>query len=187
MFERQMQATLWTNHLAIAHEFPLWASDHTDLNRMEVWLAGGEVDRDLMMTCRDDAENCTDRWVRRAQSVILSVRGIFPKQGPAGREPKSLAIKKVAVKAALQTGAQVIFLADHEKMVGEYANEPLVFLASSDWEAAMKNNQVFLVTTTHPQATGEDRLFQKPRPGIECFKSCQWVFRRAMRERYIEV
>jgi DeoR/GlpR family transcriptional regulator of sugar metabolism len=186
MFRQAMQATIWTNHLAIAHEFSLLASDAPDLRWTEVWLAGGEVDRDLMMTCRDDADACVDRWARKAQSVILSVRGLFADRGPAGLEQKSLSIKVAAVKAALQTGARIIFMADHQKMCKPYANEPLIFPSTGDWDAAMKNPAVHVVTTKHPQVTAEAHVAD-PREETEWFQRNHWVLSRVMKNRYVEV
>jgi DeoR/GlpR family transcriptional regulator of sugar metabolism len=186
LFERAMKTTIWTNHLGIAHEFPLWASDAPDLRWTEVWLAGGEVDRDLMMTCRDDADACVDRWARKAQSVILSARCLFADRGPAGMEQKSLSIKVAAVKAALQTGARIVFMVDHLKLCKPYLNEPLVFPSAGDWDAAMKNPAVHVVTTRHPQVTAEAHVAD-PRQETEWFQRNHWVLSRVMKNRYVEV
>ena len=186
MYEKQMPVTTWTNHLAISHEFALWASGSAPPNRMEVFQAGGQVDQDLMMTCGDDAERFTDHWARKAQCIILSVRCLFGDQGPAGMEQKSLSIKRKAVKAALETGAKIVFVADHVKLSQPYANEPLVFLAANDWKDAMENKAVFVVSSRHPVVT-EERLVQKPITETEWFQRNRWTLSRTMKKRYIEV
>jgi DeoR/GlpR family transcriptional regulator of sugar metabolism len=185
IFTQRLQATIWTNHLAIAHEFSLWPSDAASLRHTEVWLAGGEVDRDLMMTCGDDTEEEVTRWTKKAQCIILSVRCLFADRGPAGMEQKSLSIKAAAVRAALQTGARIIFAADHLKLSKPYQSEPLVFPAAADWETAMKNSNVYVVTTGHPQVSTEQHV-DHPHTDTEWFQRNHWVLSRVMKNRYIE-
>jgi len=187
MFEQNLQSTIWTNHLAIAHEFPLWASaSSTDLRRTSVWLAGGEVDRDLMMTCGDDADTFAEKWAKKAQYIILSVRCLFSEQGPAGMEQKSLSIKQAAARAALQTGGKLIFIADHDKLSKGYTNEPLVFPAASDWAQALENPAVYVVTT-QPPGLPEKKLVARPQNALEWYQHHQWKLGAAMHNRFIEV
>ena len=73
MINQKLQATIWTNHLAIANEYALQKKDDIDLSHMDMLLAGGQIDRDLMMTYDQDAEIYCAKWASKAQCVILSV------------------------------------------------------------------------------------------------------------------
>jgi len=64
LFERGTQATIWTNHLAVAHEFPLWVSDNPNLAKTKVSIAGGE------------AVDATKQTRARAQTLHASGRSI---------------------------------------------------------------------------------------------------------------
>lgn len=186
MIEKAMQATVWTNHVAIANEYALQKADDIKLIHMDIFIAGGQIDRDLMMTYNQDAERHIVNWASKAQCVILSVRSLFADKGPAGLEQKSLSIKQEAVKAAITSGVKIIFIADHIKMSTGYTNEPLVFPAERDWKNAMESSNVYIVTSSHPKVIDE-HFFQKPITEIQFFQTNHWTLSRAMNERYIEV
>ncbi|MFH1920080.1 MAG: hypothetical protein ABIP48_09375, partial [Planctomycetota bacterium] len=151
MFKRKMHATMWTNHLAIAHEFSLLPSTDRGLIGMEMHLAGGQVDRDLMMTYGRRARNDVARWAREAQCVILSVRALFPDRGPAGREQQSLVIKQKAINAALKSGARIVLVVDHAKLsYPNYENQPLVFPLRTSWRDLAPSENFFVVTNNDP-------------------------------------
>lgn len=186
MIEKKMQATVWTNHVAIANEYALQKSDDIKLIHMDIFVAGGQIDRDLMMTYNQDAEKYIANWASKAQCVILSVRSLFADRGPAGMEQKSLSIKQEAVKTAMESGVKIIFIADHVKMSKGYTNEPLVFPAEKDWKNAMESSNVYIVSTQHPKVTDE-KLVKYPKNDIQWFQTNHWTLSRSMKERYIEV
>ena len=186
MIENKMQATAWTNHLAIGNEYALQKSDDVKLSHMDIFVAGGQIDRDLMMTYNQDAERYVGNWASKAQCVILSVRSLFADKGPAGMEQKSLSIKQEAVKTAMESGVKIIFVADHLKMSKGYTNEPLVFPAARDWKNAMEASNVYIVSTQHPDVT-EEKLVKYPKDDKQWFQTNHWILSRTMQDRYIEV
>lgn len=186
MIEKKMQATIWTNHVAIANEYALQKSNDIELIHTDMFIASGQIDRDLMMTYEQNVENNISRWASKAQCIILSVRNLFGDKGPAGMERKSLSIKQEAVKAGLESGVRIIFVADHLKISKGYTTEPLVFPAERDWKDAMDSTNVFIVSTAHPTVTDE-QLVRRPRNEDQWFQRNHWTFSRTMRDRYIEV
>ncbi|MBN2314723.1 MAG: hypothetical protein JXM79_12400 [Sedimentisphaerales bacterium] len=184
IIKQKLQATIWTNHLGIANEYALQKTG-VDLSRMEMYVAGGQIDRDLMMTYDQDAEIYCAKWASKAKCVILSVRSLFGKRGPAGMEQRSLSIKQEVVKAAMTSGADIVFIADHMKMSKGYTNEPLVFPAERDWYKAMESPNVHIVSTKHPEVT-EERLVQNPKNEKEWYQTNHWAF-RTMKDRYIAI
>ncbi len=186
MIEMKMQAMVWTNHVAIANEYSLQKTDDIKLAHMDILIAGGQVDRDLMMTYNLDAEKNIVTWAGKAQCTILSVRSLFANRGPAGMEQKSLSIKQEAVKSAMESGGNIIFIADHFKMSKGYTNEPLVFSSERDWKSAMESSNVHIVTSRRPDVT-EERLIKRPRSDTEWFQTNHWILSRSMNERYVEV
>lgn len=185
LIKQRLQATIWTNHVAIANEYALQKKDDIDLSHMEMFIAGGQIDRDLMMTYDQDAETYCAKWASKAQCVILSVRSVFGNRGPAGMEQRSLAIKREVIKAAMTSGADIVFIADHMKMSHGYTNEPLVFPAERDWKNAMESPNVHIISTNHPRVT-EEKLIKKPKNDKEWYQTNHWAF-RAMKDRYIVV
>ena len=174
LFARGRQVKLWTNHLAIAHEFALRASTST-LVGTEVTLAGGDVNRDLMMTCGPDAEAFAEASSKKAQNVVLSARCLFAEHGPAGLETQSLNIKQLATNGATAGGRRLIFITDYKKLSQEYSDDiPLVFPSEADWDAFMHRKNVYIVTTRHPDApTMVQRSVSNPRSEVEwyCYHS----------------
>ncbi len=186
MIETRMHATIWTNHMAIANEYALQKSDDINLIHMDMFIASGQIDRDLMMTYNESVEHNIVRWASKAGCIILSVRSLFGDAGPAGMEPKSLSIKRAVVEAGMESGARIIFIADHSKISKGYTKEPLVFLAQRDWEKAMKCANVFIVSTAHPTVEAE-RFVECPGTEVQWFQRNRWTFSRTMEDRYIEV
>ena len=173
MFERDMQATIWTNHLAVAHEYVLEASSGSRLNGMEMSLAGGRIDRDLMMTYGHRATKNVSRWTKEAQCVVLSVRSVFPDRGPAGLEQRSLVIKRRAVEAAMESGATIVLVADHNKFPGRYNNQPLVFQGRTKWrERLLMSENFFIVTNDSSESI---------------FVQTKMEFHEIMKERFIVI
>ncbi len=188
LFARQEQATVWTNHLAIAHEFSVWASSGIDLSRMSLDLAGGHVDRNLMMTYGVEAERFVDEVSRRAQSVVLSVRDLFAHEGPSGVEQNSLAIKQVCVRQAAQSGAKIILAADHSKLSRQYQRaNPLVYRLTKDWDDILRSDSIYVVTTRHPRASGPPSPVPKPVTEEDWYCHHAWLLRQIMKRRFIEI
>lgn len=187
MIAMKMQATVWTNHVAIANEYALQKSDDIQLIHMDMFVAGGQIDRDLMMTYdQTHLENNIVRWASEAGCVILSVRNLFADRGPVGMEQKSLSIKQSVVKASMESGAKLIFVADHSKISKGYTKEPLIFPAERDWENAMESSNVFIVSTLHPTVKDE-KFVRYPKNEEQWFQKNHWTFSRTMHDRYIEV
>lgn len=188
LFDRQQQASVWTNNLAVAHEFPLRASGGANLSRVTVELAGGDVDRDLMMTSGLDAERFVEEVSRRAENVILSIRCLFSHEGPSGVEQNSLAIKRACVRQAAQSGAKIIFLTDHTKMSRGYLkSDGLVYRLEADWNDMVQRRNLYIVTTRHPKAGGQRTAVPNPHTDVEWYLHHAFVLQQRMKERFIEV
>lgn len=165
LFERKRQAIVWTNHLAIAHEFALWSAIH-ELPNMELYLAEGEVDYKLMMTYGQKAEDFVRDHSRRAPNIFLSVRCILCDQGPSGFEQNSLQIKQAAVRSR----QNIIFLTDYTKLSQPTTlSLPLVYSPSTKWQTILENDNVFIITTSHPDAKTPMNYVQKPNNEVDWY------------------
>jgi DeoR/GlpR family transcriptional regulator of sugar metabolism len=188
LFDRGTQATIWTNHLAIAHEFPLWATSQPGLTRTTVLLAGGQVDPDLMMTCGVDTDQSVQTWASKAQNIILSLRSIFAEQGPAGFEQLSLSVKQTAAMAAMPSGRRIIFVADYKKLSCQYAvATPLVYPSPKDWDSVMRQPNAYIVTTRHPDAKGLREHIPNPRTELDWYRHHSRQLSLIMKDRFIEI
>lgn len=157
-------ATIYTNHLAIAHEFALWNDPLGMMPGVHVHLNSGEVNSDRMQVSGDRAASEVKRVCAKVQVAVLSVRALDAKEGPAGIEPYSLQIKQAAVEGA----RRVVFVADHEKLSREHPLDfPLVYATPDDWTEVMSRESTFVVSTRHPDVSNDQKRNPPPNPRTE--------------------
>ena len=196
IFEKKREGfRLYTNSLPIAHEYPLWETENWPKD-FSLDLAGGIVNSKLMMTGHQACEDVVQQMASRAQWTILSVRCIFGAQGPAGREPDSLAIKQASIRAP----KRVILIADHTKLSVEWSESfPLVYTEPSEWESLMKCQTTYVVTSLPPRKSSDDirelgRILQQ-NPNLkpekekkeEWYAKNTWLLRMELGKRFIEL
>ncbi|MFC2172412.1 hypothetical protein ACFLU6_07240 [Acidobacteriota bacterium] len=187
------QITIWTNHIAFAHQFALHASEESsELRGTTVLLAGGEVDCDLMMTWGDKAEEFAEHYGGKAQNIILSVRCLFSDRGPAGMEQRSLSVKQAAIRGGLKKGVKVIFVADYTKLSTKYTKEPLLFPSHADWAQVISQDNVFVVTSGDPGADQRWRAVSSPNSPTQWYEHHRFILNCAMNtqgkpKRFIQV
>ena len=184
---------IYTNNLAIAHEYPLWDSPRGTLPAIRVYIAPGVVESDLTMVRGDRANQHAKDSSATAQFAVLSVRAIFGDYGPAGREPGSLQIKQ----HALHLAQKVILVADHEKLSTPFTlSAPLVYPITADWGTAMANPNYYVVSTTHPDVNYPEEVLarppQDPQTPADWYLRNRWRIEHAMNQdgrpkRFIEV
>jgi len=137
-------------------------------SKIQLTLAEGQVDPDLMMTYGKRARKFAQSYSKEARNVILSVRNIFFKEGPAGLEQQSLEIKQEATDTALSKGAKIIFVADYKKISDPYSlGKPLLYSSNGKWQSMLENNNVFIVTTRHPDAPPSSTISPPQSPSNE--------------------
>ena len=195
---RREHFTLYTNSLPIAHEYPLWKTSKWPRD-FSMYLAGGEVNRDLMMpggaaTC-DEIER---HMARMAHWTIVSVRAIFGDRGPAGFEWGSLLIKEVALRSA----RRIILLADDAKLSQRYENRsprlPLLYAVRSDWQNLLKRETTYVITTLPRKTTSGEmwKLYDKkfrtgktpdPATARERYAINTWPLRESLGSNFVEI
>lgn len=188
LFEQKRQATVWTNHLGIAHEFAVWNSPQGELPETFVTLAEGAINANLMMTGGGATARFAAAQSARALNVVLSVKQLFSEQGPAGSDQESLEVKQVACSAAMPSGRKIIFVADYSKLCAPCTNAtPLVYPASRDWDGVVRQPNVFVVTTRHPEVHGIVELPRNPVTELDWYRYHSFKLRKMMGARYVEV
>lgn len=194
LFKAKREAfRLYTNNLAIAHEFPLWTENDWPKD-FTIELAGGKVNTELMMTGEPTCEEMVEQMTDRTQYAVLSLRALFEVQGPAGREPDSLGIKH----AALKNSKRVILIADHNKFGKNWEPTiPLVFACSDEWQKFMQRETTYVITTLPPfkisnEMTELGRRFtpqyrEEPKTTEEWYGRNTWSLRKILHRRFVEL
>jgi len=147
-------ATIYTNNLALAHEYPLWDKPpKREIPSVHVSMSSGNVISDLTMVGGIDAQAYSKIRAEASDCIIISVRNLFGDRGPTGREDESLKIKRSALKGAKDK--KVIFVADYTKLLESYNRRvmPLIYDSSKDWEEMMRTDSTYLVSTRIPDST----------------------------------
>jgi hypothetical protein len=151
-------------------------------------MAEGDVSANLMMTGGTEAVRFASMQAARALNIVLSVKHLFSEQGPAGSDQPSLEIKQVAAASAMPSGRKIIYVADFSKLTSAYTvSSPLVYPAARDWDDTLRQPNIFIVSTRHPDATGYDILPQNPKSELDWYRFHSYKLRRMMGDRYIEV
>jgi len=155
--EDTLDINIYTNNLAIAHEYAMWNSPQSKLPEVRVYSTGGEISADLMMEYGDQAKDMAAESSERGPYVVLAVRAIFAKQGPAGlRHDQDVIIKQAVLQAGEGIVRGVIFVADHKKLSQPYdQGMQILFHNSADWARLMDKTNTYIVSTRHPQHHGE--------------------------------
>lgn len=153
--EDPLDVSIYTNNLAIAHEYAIWNSPQGKLPGVRVYATGGEICADLMMEAGDQAMDMAAKSVQYAQYLVLAVRAIFAREGPAGlKQTQDVIIKQAVLQA--RNGIGVIFVADHMKLSQPYnPGIPILFNNSADWVHLMEKTNTYIVSTRHPQHDGK--------------------------------
>jgi DeoR/GlpR family transcriptional regulator of sugar metabolism len=151
--EDPLDVKIGTNNLAIAHEYALWNSPQGKLPAITVDSTGGEICADLMMEAGDRARDTAAELSERGPYMVLAVRAIFARQGPAGlRHDQDVIIKQAMLQAGEGIVRGVIFVADHTKLSKPYnPGMPILFNNSADWERLRDKTNTYIVATRHPQ------------------------------------
>ncbi len=182
-----------TNSLPVALEYPMWAAareesglesepEHTCVN-----LAGGNLDRDLIMTWGSSVYDYASKAAGIVQNVVLSCKKLTGQRGPAGHELHSLRVKQSAIRNA----RRVIWVADHSKLEsGPDSNDPLVY-RRAEWEEAIADPDTYIVSTVHPGLDDPRKLLEHPptHPGTpeEWYLCDRWRLKTVMKSRFVEV
>jgi DeoR/GlpR family transcriptional regulator of sugar metabolism len=158
-----LDISIYTNNLAIAHEYALWNSPQGKLPAVRVYSTGGEICADLMMEAGDRARDMAAESSRRGPWVVLAVRAISAKHGPAGlRDDQDVIIKRAVLQAGEGIVRGIVFVADHIKLSKPYGRGmPILFNNSADWTRIMEKTNTYIVSTRHPQYDGK----RAPGPG----------------------
>jgi DeoR/GlpR family transcriptional regulator of sugar metabolism len=183
------EAEIYTNNLAIAHEYPLWDTPKGKLPGIRVYSTEGTVESDLTMLCGDAANDCVTNSVKRVQFLILSIRAIVGQYGAAGKEAESLRIKQNALRHGSEDVQAIIFVADHKKLSESYNKSlPLIYPVQKQWESLVESENTYIVSTRHPDV---DPLMQHPsRPPkseTDWYLVNRGWFKAIMQDRLIEV
>jgi hypothetical protein len=174
--------------LAIAHEFTL--NNNLIEQGINLNLAGGQVDPDLMMTWGIRTQKYAEINSKLAQNVILSVSNIFAKEGPAGLEQNSLQIKQASINSAISKGKKIIFVSDYSKLSKEYKFDPaMLYSLPSDWQSILDEyKNLYIVTTHHPDAGPISGVIPpQPKNEMEWYCHHAGILRLTMKERFIEI
>jgi len=181
-----------TNSLPRAVEFPLWAAaweetGESHLEETHINVAGGSVDRDLIMTWGSSVYDYAARSSGIVQNVVVSCKKLTAERGPAGQELHSLRVKQSAVRNA----QRVIWLADHSKLeAGSASSDPFVY-RREEWEKALADPDVYIVSTAHPAVSDPRSLLEHPpaRPDTpeEWYLANRWRLKATMKDRFVEV
>ena len=148
-----------TNNLAIAHEYSLWPQPAAAGTGAHVSLAGGAINKDLVMVCGATANEYVRKASEEVQYMVLSVRRLFGDEGPTGVEFESLQIKQFA---ATSTTASIIVLADYEKLSHPFEVKlPRVYRSSQEWAAAMKRS-MYVISTCRPDVEYGPETLRRP-------------------------
>jgi len=174
--EDPLDISIYTNNLAIAHEYALWNSPQGKLPGARVYSTGGEICADLMMEAGDQARDMAAKSVQYGPYLVLAVRSIFARQGPAGLKlTQDVIIKQAILQAGEGIVQGVIFVADHMKLSKPYDRAmPKLFNNSADWVRLMEKTNTYIVSTRHPQYDGRPapppgRRFDDPQKEEDCY------------------
>jgi hypothetical protein len=171
-----LDISIYTNNLAIAHEYALWNSPQGKLPGVGVYSTGGEICADLMMEAGDQAKDMAAKSVQYGPYLVLAVRAVFAREGPVGlKQTQDVIIKKAVLQAGEGIVQGIIFVADHMKLSQPYnLGMPKLFYNSADWEHLMKKTNTYIVSTRHPEHDGKtapppgDR-FSNPQTEEDCY------------------
>lgn len=174
--EEPLDVSIYTNNLAIAHEYAIWNSPQGKLPGVRVYSTGGEICADLMMEAGDQARDMAAKSVQYGPYLVLAVRAIFAREGPAGlKRTQDVIIKQAVLQAGDGIVQGVIFVADHTKLSQPYnPGIPILFNNSADWVHLMEKTNTYIVSTRHPQhdgkpAPGQGARFNNPQTEEDCY------------------
>jgi DeoR/GlpR family transcriptional regulator of sugar metabolism len=174
--EEPLDISIYTNNLAIAHEYALWNSPQGRLPGVRVYSTGGEICADLMMEAGDRARDMAAESSQRGPYVVLAVRAIFAREGPAGlRHDQDVIIKRALLQAGEGIVQGVILVADYKKLSQPYKlGMPILFNDSKNWTNLMEKTNTYIVSTRNPQhegksPPGQGQHFSNPQTEEECY------------------
>ncbi len=175
--ELPLDITIYTNNLAIAHEYALKNSPQGKLPAIKVYTTGGDICTDLMMESGDQAKEMAAKLAAMyGPYLILAVRAILAKEGPIGlKDSQDVIIKQAVLKAGEGIVKGVIFVADHMKLSQPYKDGmPTLFNDIADWEHLKEKTNTFIVSTTHPKygnskAPPQSYNYYHPQTEEECY------------------
>lgn len=191
VFSARRDVEITTNNLGIAHEFALWNSGRNTMGTTSVTLTPGIVSARLMMALGDQTLKFTRQYVENMTSVILSVKRFFADEGPAGSDSPSLAVKMAALRVAIREQKLILFVADYKKFTSNFERSaPLIFPVQQQWQDLIKQPNVFVVTSKHPDATPDEevnRARRKPSNELDYYIHHARKLRAKMGKRFVEV
>ncbi len=188
-----LRRTIATNNVGILTEYYLWdQGGNTITGNIKLLSPPGKLDADLMHLHGFGIEEEATAAGQRFDFVISSVRAIDKIHGPLGLEESSLAIKK----ASLRSANRVIFATDHEKLSNAIGSDgPRVYATSREWKDSLENENVYIVSSRHPDVTHDQLDAMPPRnpgSGVDSYLANRHYLKAAMNkqgqdDRFIEV
>lgn len=174
--ELPLDVTIYTNNLAIAHEYALWNSPQGKLPAVKCYSTGGDICTDLMMESGDQAKDMAAKTAMYGPYLVLAVRAIFAREGPVGlKNSQDVIIKQAVLKAGEGIVQGVIFVADYMKLSKKYEEGmPRLFSNATDWENLRNKTNTFIVSTRHPQydvgsVPGQGPRYDSPQTEEDCY------------------
>lgn len=148
---------IWTNNLALAHEYPLWGGDGS-LQDFRLTLIGGDIRSTHQRIGQEAAYEGIKAAASEAEYTILATRAIFPNLGPTDIDHASAAISLLALKSALEAGKKVVLVADHEKFQVAYDPRRNYHQAydAVTWNKFLTSDTTYIVTNLPPGCTADE-------------------------------
>lgn len=139
--------TVWTPSVAIASEFALARPLNPALAGWHLHMPEGKFNPDLWAVFGSRAVEVIATEAASADLVIISVKQLLGTEGPIGKEPQSISLKREAAAKA----NKVIWIADWTKLACATASGPKVYHHTRDeWTRETTNERTHVVITTPP-------------------------------------
>lgn len=184
---------LLTTNIAIAVERAMREANET-VRQVQVELAGGSVDSEILMVHGDATEETVAEWGKKANVVLVSMRSYHQSLGPTERHPPSLKLITAACNSALAKNVKIVFLADHAKMssVPDKNNDRPVFGTAEGWSSACKKDDIWFITNRPPSSDLENQpswMCSKALPNgdLKCFVENAKRLHGLLDDRYVEL
>lgn len=138
--------TICTPSIAIANEFALASTHNPMLAGWHLQLLEGAFNRELFAVFGRRAEDFMAEEAASSDLAIISVKAFVGIEGPVGKEPSSLALKRKTAEKA----NKIVWIADWKKLAHPTATGPKVYHSLSLWQTEAANERTHVVVSSPP-------------------------------------